>query len=336
MEKPESPLQENPSPSPGCALGIDLGGTKILAGVVSPDFKILGRAKLKTPFAGGTAALSRALCTAADEALLDAHVSRENIRTIGVGAPGVLDADRGVLVRAGNLAVRGFDIPKAFVAAFPGVPCRIENDVRLAGLAEARLGAGRGAASMVAIWVGTGIGGAVILDGKVRTGRNRSAGEIGQIQIDFRRAKPGEPDGTLEGIAAKVGITRYLLKKIEAGEKTELARVLRKKSRRLSGSDLAKAFSHGDRLTRRAVARSAKAVGIAISNVFNVFSPDLFVLGGGVAVDLGAPYFTAVKRWATRFAFTTELGSLEIAPAALGDDAGLLGAALHSWDSPTR
>ncbi len=311
-------------------LGIDLGGTKILAGVVNGSGKILGRGKLKTPFESDAAMLTEALVEASDLALKEAGASRERVSALAVAAPGAVDAEKGVMIRAGNLAVKNWDIVKALGGAFPKARRRLGHDVRLAALAEARLGAGRGASTMVAVWVGTGVGGAVIIDGKIHTGRNRNAGEIGQIQIDFRRAEPGKPNGTLEGIAAKVGITRYLQKRIEQGEKTVLEEAVMKKDRRLKTSELKEAFERGDALTIRAVRRSAKAVGMAMANVFNVFSPDLFVLGGGVAVDVGASYLADVRKWADAFTFTQELGKLRIEPAALGDDAGLLGAALYA------
>lgn len=183
---------------------------------------------------------------------------------------------------------------------------------------------------MVAVWVGTGVGGAVIIDGKIHEGRNRNAGEIGQIQIDFRRAEPGKPNGTLEGIAAKVGITAWLRRRIARGEKTCLEKAVSKRDARLKGSQLREAVEAKDALALRALGRSAKAVGVAMANVFNVFSPDLFVLGGGVAVDVGASYLADVRKWAEAFAFTQELGKLRVEPAALGDDAGLLGAALYA------
>lgn len=314
------------------ALGIDLGGSKVLAGVVDGAGKILGRGKLKTPFESDASALTGALVEAADLALKEAGVTRERITALAVAAPGAVDAEKGVMLHAGNLAVKNFDIVKSLGVAFPRSRRRLENDVRLAALGEARLGAGRGVATMVAVWVGTGIGGAVILDGKIHKGRNRNAGEIGQTQIDFRRAKPGTSEGTLEGIAAKVGITRYLQKRIEEGESTSLEKAVTKKGRRLKGSELKEAFESGDPLTIRAVMRSAKAVGMAMANIFNVFSPELFVLGGGVGVDLGASYLKEVRKWADAFVFTQEMGSIRIVPAELGDDAGVLGAALYACE----
>jgi len=312
------------------ALGIDLGGTKILAGAVDGAGRIVGRGKLKTPFESGAAVLAEALVEASDLALKGAGAPREAVSALAVAAPGAVDAEKGVMIRAGNLAVRNWDILRAMGGPFPKARRRLENDVRRAARGVARLGAGRGAETMVAVWVGTGIGGAVIRGGKIHTGRNRNAGEIGQIQIDFRRAEPGERDGTLEGIAAKVGITAWLRKKIAEGERTCLAKAVSKTDARLKGSELREAVEARDALALRALARSAKAVGLAMANVFNVFSPDLFVLGGGVAVDVGASYLADVRRWADAFTFTQELGRLRVEPAALGDDAGLLGAALYA------
>lgn len=311
-------------------LGVDLGGTKILAGVVDAAGKVLGRGKVKTPFSAGADALAGALVEAADAALAEAGRPRRDVGAIGVAAPGPIDAAEGVLLRANNLAVTGFSVPGAFAAAFPRVPVALENDVRLAALAEARLGAGRGARCLVAVWVGTGVGGAVVLDGEIWTGRNRNAGEIGQMVVDLRRARPGETGGTLESIAAKTGMTRYLRRRLDAGEKTLLERTVRRKDARLGGRELAAALARRDRLAARAVERSARAVGVTMASVFDLLSPDLFVLGGGVAQDVGAPYLASVRKWAEAFAFTTELGSIRIEPAALGDDAGLLGAALHA------
>lgn len=316
----------------GLALGIDVGGTKILAGAVDPSNRILGRGKLKTPFAEGAEALNAAILEACDLALKEAGAGRADVSTFAVAAPGPVDTIKGTLLKAGNLSVKDWPAVKAVGAAFPGAAGRIENDVRLAALAEARLGAGRGSNLLVAVWVGTGVGGAVIMNGKIHSGLNRNAGEIGHTQIDFRRASPGKIDGTLEGTAAKVGIAAYLRRRIDRGDRTELEKAVSKKDVRLKGSDLREAWEEGDELARRAIARSARAVGIAMANVWNVLSPDVFVLGGGVATDVGPAYLEEVRRWADAFAFSQDLGRIRVEPAGLGDDAGLLGAALFSRD----
>jgi glucokinase len=320
-------------PARHLALGIDVGGTKILAGVVDGRNRILGRGKLRTPFRGNAAELTAALVDAADLALKEAGVPRERVAALGVAAPGPVDTGKGILLFAANIAVKKFDVGSALRRPFPKARRRLENDVRLAAYGEANLGAGRGVPVMVAFWVGTGLGGAVIVDGKIWKGRNRNAGEIGHVQIDVRRAKPGKIDGTLEGVAAKIGMARWLRKKLGEGERSTLKKVLLAEGARLRGSELKAAVDAGDPLALRAVGRSARAVGIAMANVFNVLSPDRFVLGGGVATDLGERYLLNVRKWAEAFCFTTELGGIEVVPAALGDDAGLLGAALYARET---
>lgn len=316
----------------GLALGIDLGGTKILAGIVDPSNRILGRGKLKTPFAEGSDAIGAALVEASDLALKEAGVTRADVSSFAIAAPGPVDTIKGTLLKAANLNASNWNVVKAVGSAFPGAAGRVENDVRLAALAEARLGAGRGSNLMVAVWVGTGVGGAVIMNGKIHSGHNRNAGEIGHTQIDFRRASPGKIDGTLEGTAAKVGIAAYLKRRIDRGDRTELEKAVAKKDVRLKGSQLREAWEEGDELARRALQRSARAVGITIGNVWNILSPDVFVLGGGVASDVGPAYLEEVRKWADAFAFTQDLGRIRIEPAGLGDDSGLLGAALYSRD----
>lgn len=309
-------------------LGIDVGGTKTLAGVVDAEGRIRGRGKVKSPFRSGPAEMTEALVAAADAALAEAGLGRKDVKAVGLGVPGPLDAERTTLLRAMNLGVERWEIASALEPAFPGIPKRAENDVRVAALGEARFGAAKGERLVVAIWVGTGIGGAVLLDGRLWLGRNRNAGEIGQSFVDLKKAGNGTIDGTLEGIGAKVGMTAFMRRRIEKGERTSVARSVLEKDGRLKGSDLRKALAAGDALVERAVARSARAVGVTIATLWNVFSPDLFVLGGGVSEDVGEAYLEQVRAAASRHAFFTDLADVRVVRSALGDDAGVVGAAV--------
>lgn len=317
-------------------LGIDVGGTKILAGVVDETWQVRGRGKMKSPFRGGPAEMTEALVAAADAALAEAGAERKDVAAVGLGLPGPLDEGRTALLRAMNLGVERWEVSSELEPAFPGVPKRLENDVRVAALGEARLGAAKGERLVVAIWVGTGIGGAVLLDGRLWLGRNRNAGEIGQCFIDLKKAGDGTIDGTLEGIGAKIGMTAFMRRRMEKGERTSVARSVFEKDGRLKGSDLRKALAAGDALVERAVARSARAVGITIATFWNVFSPDLFVLGGGVAEDVGEGYLEQVRVAANRHAFFTDLADVRIVRSTLGDDAGILGAAVLAREGHAR
>jgi len=307
-------------------VGIDLGGTKILAGVVSGRGKILSRAKAKTPFSSGGRALGVAILETAAEALERAGIPRGRLAAIGIGSPGPIDPGRGVILRTPHIAVRNLPISSLLRRRF-GVPVVMDNDVHMALWGEFRAGAGRGHRNLVGLWIGTGIGGGVILGGKIVHGVNRNAGEIGHMVLDRHKAKPGKPDGTLEWEASKTGIARLLRKWIHEGEKSSLRKHLRSEDR-LDSSDLGDAYRKGDRLARRAVRHSARCVGIAVANLFDALAPEVFILGGGVVEDLGRPFVSAVRKAAREYAFSTELATVRVEPARLEGDAGLLGAAL--------
>ncbi len=322
-------------------LGIDLGGSKILAGVVTAEGKILSRAKAPTPFADGPDALRIALRDTSLEALKSAGTGTERIAGIGMGSPGPLDPERGVILRTPNIAVAHLAIGPWLTGEL-GAPVTLDNDVHMAVYGEARAGAARGRDSVVGIWIGTGVGGAILRNGSIVHGANRNAGELGHMILDARRAKAGRSNGTLEWEASKTGIARHIRKKVKRGAKSKLARHVRSGGKgklaaeRLHSSDLAKAFVAGDRPTVEAVERSARYVGIAVANLFDVLAPDLFVLGGGVATALGKAYLDLVRGVAAELAFSTELSPVRISLSRLGDDAGMLGAALAAADRLKR
>lgn len=314
-------------------LGIDLGGSKILAGVVTREGRILSRAKARTPFAKGAKALLEALRGTAVEALADAGVGNDRILAVGMGSPGPLDPERGVILRTPNIDVRKLAVGP-WLARELGSPVFIDNDVHMAVYGELHAGAAVGRRDVVGIWVGTGVGGAVVRDGRLVHGANRNAGEIGHMILDASRARPGEPRGTLEWQAAKTGIARHIRKAARKGKSSRLAKRLRskKQTERLHSTDLAEALAAGDRLAIAAVRRSAESVGIAVANIWDLIARELFVLGGGVVAALKGEYVSIVRRTAQRYAFTTELARIRIVASRLGDDAGLLGAALAARD----
>jgi glucokinase len=319
-------------------LGIDLGGSKILAGVVTAEGRILSRAKNRTPFAQGEKALLAALSETAGQALADADVGRERIAAIGMGSPGPLDPERGIVLRTPNIAVEKLAVGP-WLERELGAPVVLDNDVHMAVYGELIAGAAKGRRDVVGIWIGTGVGGAVVRDGRLVHGANRNAGEIGHIVLDASRARKGPPRGTLEWEASKTGIARRILKASRGKKKSRLAKKLGSKTGRSKGdadrlhsSDLAEAVASGDKAAIDAVRRSAEAVGIAVANVWDLLAPELFLLGGGVVAALGRGYVAMVREAAGKYAFSTELGRIRIAISRLGDDAGLLGAALAARD----
>jgi glucokinase len=307
-------------------LGIDLGGTKILAGVVTRGGKIVSRAQIQTPFESGGRAILEALCRAASQALAVAGLTPRRILAAGMGSPGPLDPETGTILRTPNITLK--DLPAGrFLSEEFGFRVFVDNDVHMAVFGELAAGAGRGRKNVIGLWIGTGIGGCFVSEGRVVHGANRNAGEIGHMYLDAKKAVAGEPKGTLEWEASKTGIARRLRSAIRKGRRTILAAELRGASR-LDSRRFALACREGDRLALEAMRHSARYLGIAIANLFNAFAPELFILGGGIVEDVGRPYVEAARRAAGAFAFTTELGQVKIAAAKLKGDAGMLGAAL--------
>ncbi len=307
-------------------LGIDLGGSKILAGVVTPSGKVLSRAKRATPFASGARALAQALTSTANEALAAARADAARLIAIGMGSPGPLDPSRGVVLRTPNIAVRKFPAGPILSKAF-GAPVVLDNDVHMAVFGELVAGAARGFRHVVGFWIGTGVGGCVIWNGDVVHGINQNAGELGHMIVDARKAAKRDGHGSLEWEASKTGIVRMIRKEIARGKKTKLAKHCRGGAERLHSHDLARAFANGDKVAIRAVEHSARHVGIAVANLFDALAPELFILGGGVAESIGRPYLAAVQRSARDNAFSRELGDVRVVLSSLKDDSGMLGAA---------
>lgn len=317
-----------------CWVGVDLGGTKILAGVFSSGGRWLGRHKRATPFASGAAAVIDAIAETIAGAVAEAAVPKASIGAIGIGCPGPLDPERGLILRTPHIAARRVAVGPAIARIFSR-PVVIDNDVHMAMRGEWRMGAGRGFRNLVGLWIGTGVGGCVISEGKVLTGINRNAGELGHMIVEASSARPGTDAGSLEWEASKSGIVRWLRREIRRGRRSSLRESVFG-AKRLHSRSLALAYRGGDRLAVEAVERSARHVGIAIANLFDALAPEVFILGGGVVEDVGNAYVRLARQAAVAHAFSTELAKPRVVASRLKDAAGPLGAALAAMESGRR
>jgi glucokinase len=308
---------------------VDLGGTKILAAVVSPDGAIVARAKKSTGKSSAPETVIDRIAACVREALETAGVEPSALRAVGIGAPGPVDPERGVLRTAPNL--EGWhDVPLADeLGRRLGVPVALDNDVRVAVLAEANAGAGRGVRNWVAFWPGTGIGGGVVLDGQILRGATNTAGEVGHITV-----KAGGPrcgcggKGHLEALASRSAIVRDIARRVKKkGEKTLLSEIARDVEKAKAG-ELAEAYRRGDKLVVKAIERAAKYLGIGVANIANTVNPELVVLGGGLTEALGEPFVRQVEQEARRRPLAAATAELQVVQSQLGDDAGVVGAAL--------
>jgi glucokinase len=309
-------------------VGIDLGGTKILVGIVSGENQIIGRAKVATPAMEGAAAILRAIVSCVDSALSSAGVQRSQVAAAGVGSPGPLDPETGVILFSANLNVQNFalgpDLSKELKC-----PVTVQNDVRVGGYGEFRLGAGQGYQDIIVAFVGTGIGGCVIQAGRVITGATGNAGELGHIVVKASGPKCGcGRRGCMEALASRTAIQRRVVKAIRKGAPTLLAEKLARKSGRLKSGELAEAIASGDAVAIRAVDRAAHYLGLGLGSLINVFGPQIVIVGGGVAGALGETFVDRVRAAIRTQTLVDPENKIRIERAALGDDAGILGAAL--------
>jgi glucokinase len=304
-------------------LGVDLGGTKILTAVVDETGRVAARVRAPTPQTG-PAAVVEAIAASADRALAAAGVPRGALRAAGVGAPGPADPVTGTVFAPPNLPGWG-DVPLAdLLRARLEVPVAVENDANAAALGEHWLGAGRGVDDLLYITVGTGIGGGLILRGELYAGVSGTAGEVGHMVIvaDGPRCACGRL-GCLEAVASGRAIAREARAALDAGRPSVLAAVA---ADALDAQAVARAAAEGDPLAREVFARAARYLGLAVANLVHLLNPALVVVGGGVA-QAGALLLAPVRRIVESEAFARPAAAVRIVPAALGPDAGALGAA---------
>lgn len=311
-------------------VGIDLGGTKILAIAVDADGKIRGRAKCDTPAGAGLEAIARRMQELAGEALQSAGVTWEAVTGIGVAVPSAVDPQSGVVLHAPALGWKNLKAAEAFKTAFKRAVA-LDNDVNCGTLAEARLGAGRGATCMVGYFVGTGLGGGIVIGGQLHRGLRGCAGELGHetVRANGRRCGCGKR-GCLEAYCSKTAFARRLNRMINRrGMKSTITEYVDDPSfKTLKSKALAKAYREGDAVVCAVVDKGVRMLGVAVANMMAVLAPDCIVLGGGVMDALGKELLSKVEEAALEHLFALQPRDLRLRLSALGDDAVALGAAL--------
>lgn len=305
-------------------VGIDLGGTNMQIGVVDATGTILSRAKAKTKAdKGGDAVLDR-MAEAVEEACKKAGIAPVDLAGIGVGAPGAIDMQRGVVIEAPNLRWNNMPLAQRLSAALANRPVLVDNDVNVAVYGECRAGAGVGARDLLGIWIGTGIGGGFVLNGSLYYGAGGSAGEIGQT-ILF----PGAPLGqrTLEQNCSRKNVAARLARLIEANNPSILTALAEGDVAGAGASTLAEAYRRGDPLCIQVLDEVAEMLGTALSVSVTLLSLPMVILGGGLGEAMGQPFADRVAAAMRPHVFPKSLGSCRILTTKLADDAGLLGAA---------
>ena len=305
--------------------GIDLGGTKIQTVVVDSKGAVLGEARQPTPTEGGPADVARAMATALREAAEDAGTKPAALAGVGVGSPGDADGATGKVSGARNLPgwEGSFPLGEALAEALD-VEVRIGNDVQVAVEGEFRLGAGRPFDSLLGVWWGTGVGGGIVLDGKPWLGRG-AAGEIGHMVVKRGGATcPCGRKGCMEAYAGRAAMEAEAKREHEAGEKTDLFKLMRKHERfRLTSGIWERALDHGDHLATKLIERAIEALGTGVASAVNLLDPEAVILGGGLGDRLGVRYMDALGGEMGKHLFVDDRP-----PALLGTELGDLGGAI--------
>lgn len=320
---PMTPTRRDDQPGPGLTAGVDLGGTNIQVGIMRPDAKIIGRAKLKTDAESGYDGVVDRIIRAVREACEEAGATFDQLACIGVGTPGPVDPTTGTVLEAVNLRWDNAPLRKTLTQK-TGLPVSVENDVNAAIFGEWKHGAGRGSTDLLAVWVGTGVGGGLILRGQPFSGHFHTAGEIGHM-ILVPGAAPGSR--SLEHNCSRTAVAERISQLIRANRKSILAGQIGKAGR-IKSKMLAEAYHAGDELTCEVVNDSADRLGMAIGSVATLLSLERVVIGGGMTEALGEPYVARVRAAAIREAFPKAVKQMEVVESALGDDAGIIGAGL--------
>jgi glucokinase len=309
--------------------GIDLGGTKIQTAIVEDDGKVLGEARRPTPRSGGPEEVAREMATALRDAAEEAGVETAALAGVGVGSPGDVDEAKGTVSQARNLP----DWEGSFALADRlsedlGTPVRVGNDVHVATTAELRLGAGRPYDSLLGVFWGTGVGGAVILNGRPWLGRG-AAGEFGHMVIKRGGARcTCGRRGCVEAYAGRASMEAAARRAHAAGMKTHLFKIMREKDRdRLTSGIWERALHKDDALAKHLLDRAVLALAAGIASAINLLDLEAVIIGGGLGVRFGEPYLKRIEKHMEKHLFVSERPpALEL--VALGDLGGAIGASL--------
>lgn len=305
------------------AIGVDLGGTNARVGVVSSQGKLLNSQKYPIPQKRGKHTLLEHLAMMIQESLKWCAEHRIKPKGIGLGCPGVLSIQKGIIFESPNIPEwRNLQIQKYFQKRFH-LPVTLENDANVAALGELWVGAGRKSQNGVCVTLGTGVGGGIILNGDVWHGANESAGEIGHMVVNHKgeKCKCGNW-GCLEVYTSATGIVRRTKKSL----KNFKGKSLLKKIPKLTSQAVYQAAAKGDKLARKITLETAEILGAGLTSLVHMLNPEIIIIGGGVAQS-GSLLFKPLKETLRKRCFAQSIRNLKVVPAKLGDQAGMIGAA---------
>ena len=304
---------------------LDIGGTKILGAIFDEKDEIIYRLKKKTKQSGDDSAnVEKVIVSVVEEMIEAAGIDKKKINAIAAGAPGVINQDTGVVLFSPNLPWRNYNIKKS-IEEKTGIKFFIGNDVNVGVLGEYYYGAARGYKNVVGFFVGTGMGGGLILDGRLFTGNQFKGAEYGHMILD-----PEGPlcncgqRGCLEAFSSKKGMSAYIVQQVTRGRSSMLGDKI--ENGVFKSKMLKKSLAAEDAVAVEAVDRACHYLAVATGNMINTISPDIVVYGGGVIEAVGDIFLEKILKEVDRYCMPSIRNTVELKAAALGDDSILYGA----------
>jgi len=308
--------------------GFDLGGTKMLCIIFDDKQKIVARKRKKTKGTEGAQAGVMRIAELIRETFTENNLPLECLSSLGIGCPGPVDMDNGIVNVAVNLGWKNVSLG-AMLEDELDCPVSVLNDVDAGVYGEYSVGAAVGARSVAGIFPGTGIGGGFVYEGKILRGRRSSAMEIGHTRITSSNRSSGtDMTGTLESEASRLAIAAECAKLAYRGEAPNLLRAAGTDISQIRSKVLAAAIRDGDKSVERVVRQAAQTVGYAVANLVHMLCPEVIILGGGLVESISEIYLDEVTQTAKRSVLQCYEDMFEIKMAKLGDDAGAMGAAI--------
>ena len=310
-------------------IGVDLGGTNIAVGLVDEEGRIVATDSRPTKPERGYEAIAKDIADIAFELIKRSNLSGSDIKSMGIGVPGVADSEKGIVIRAVNLFWTKVPLAKE-IRKYIDLPIYMGNDANVAALAEAIFGAGKGSKSSITLTLGTGVGSGFILDGKIYNGAHHFAPELGHIVIGDNgiRCNCGKI-GCLETYASATALIREGKKAVEKNPNSLILKFANGDINSITAKNVIDAAKQYDEDAMRIFNDYVKYLAIGIVNVINMFDPEVIILGGGVA-NAGDFLIKPLKKEVAENILFKDLPYADIRKAELGNDAGIIGAAILS------
>lgn len=309
-------------------IGIDLGGTNIAAAVVNENYELIGKGKRKTYAERGVEAILDDMAAAATEAVQNAGLAMTDIASVGIGCPGSVNPYTGVIATSNNLPFANLPMREELSRRLGNLPIYLDNDANAAAYGEMIAGAGKGTKDFIAVTLGTGVGGGVVVDGKMVVGANCAGGEVGHTVMIMN----GEPctcgrKGCFEAYASATALIRQTKAAMEAHPESKMWELTKGEINNTSGLTSFDGMRAGDPVATAVVEQYCEYVACGVTNLINIFQPEILCIGGGVSKE--KEYLLGpVRKYVEHFRYSKNAPrQTEIKTAELGNDAGIIGAA---------